>query len=145
MPAGRSRAERQGSGAEGRASRAVLLVLPLVLALGGCGSPAASPVKAQVACAQEKGWLRYRCTVTLSDRQTGKPIEGANVVLSADMPSMPLVHSVPPTPATAGSAPGAYEGVLQLEMAGRWVIGIRVTGPVSDAFTHDLDVSTPPG
>lgn len=125
--------------------RAVLLALPLVLALGGCGSPAASPVKAQVACAQERGWLRYRCTVTLSDRQTGKPIEGANVVLTADMPSMPLVHSVPPAPATAGSAAGAYEGFLQLEMAGRWVIGIRVTGPVSDAFTHDLDASTPPG
>lgn len=86
-----------------------------------------------------------RCAVNLTDRQSGKPVEGASLVLTADMPSVPLVHSVRLATAAPGRAPGTYQGVIQLEMAGRWVIGIRVTDPVSDAFTHNLDVSTPPG
>lgn len=122
-----------------------LLALPLSLALVGCGSPPASRVKAEVACTREKEWLRYRCAVTLTDRQSGKPVERASVVLTADMPSMPLVHSVPPTTAAPGLARGTYQGVIALEMAGRWVIGIRVTGPVTDAFTHNLDVTPFPG
>lgn len=128
---------------KGRAIGPALLVLPVIVLLSGCGSPAARSVRAEVACAREKGWLRYRCAVTLTDRQLGKPIEGASVVLTADMPSMPLVHSVPPVRAAPGATPGAYEGVIQFEMAGRWMIGVRVTGPVTDAFVHDLDVTAP--
>lgn len=124
--------------------RTALLPLLLLLALAGCGAPAASPVKAEVACAREKEWLRYRCAVTLTNRQSGKPVEGATVVLTGDMPSMPLVHSVTPVSAAPGTTPGSYQGVIQLEMVGRWVIAVRVTGPVTDAFTHDLDVTTLP-
>ena len=124
--------------------RAALLPLPLLVSLAGCGTPAASPVKAEVACAREKEWLRYRCAVTLTNRQSGKPVERANVVLTADMPSMLLVHSVPPVSAAPGATPSVYQGVIQLEMVGRWVIAVRVTGPVTDAFTHDLDATTLP-
>jgi hypothetical protein len=55
--------------------------------------------------------LSRLCTVTLTDRATGRPVEGATVTLSADMPSMPLAHSVPPAGA-AGAAPGVYRGTL---------------------------------
>jgi hypothetical protein len=55
------------------------------------------------------------------------------------MPSMPLAHSVRPAGA-AGTAPGVYRGTLELEMAGRWVIAARVTGPVSDQFTRVVDI-----
>lgn len=83
--------------------------------------------------------LSQLCTVTLTNRATGRPVEGATVTLSADMPSMPLAHSVRPAEA-AGAAPGVYRGTLELEMVGRWVIVARVTGPVSDQFTRVVEV-----
>jgi hypothetical protein len=91
-------------------------------------------------CRPEAGWLRYQCAVTLTERKDGRPIEGASVTLTADMPSMPLVHNVAPAAATPGPRPGTYVASLQLEMAGRWVVTIRVTGPAADAVTHDLEV-----
>ena len=52
---------------------------------------------------------------------------------------MPLAHSMPPVTATpAGN--GRYEGLLDLDMAGRWVIAVRITGPVQDQVTHPIDV-----
>jgi hypothetical protein len=94
----------------------------------------------RVSCAADGHALRQRCTVTLRDRRTGLPIERATVTLAADMPSMPLAHSVPPAAATAGTAPGAYHGTLELEMAGRWVVTVRIAGPVYDQVTHTIDV-----
>ena len=67
--------------------------------------------------------------MTLRDRRTGHPIERATVTLAADMPSMPLAHSVRPATASAGIAPGTYHGTLELEMAGRWVVTVRIAGP----------------
>lgn len=112
------------------------------LVLAGCGSPSPSPLKAELTCAPEKVWLRYHCSVILADRKSGQPVEGASVVLTADMPSMPLVHNVAPASATPGARPGTYQAAIQFEMAGRWVITIRVTGPVADALSHDLEVGS---
>lgn len=112
----------------------------LALALVGCGAPPASRLKAELTCRPEPGWLRYQCAVTLTERKGGRPIEGAAVVLVADMPSMPLVHNVAPAAATPGPRPGTYVAGLQFEMSGRWVVTIRVTGPVADALTQDLEV-----
>ena len=112
----------------------------VVAALGAaCAAPAAPSVTAEISCVPLARALSQLCTVTLTDRATGRPVEGAKVTLSADMPSMPLAHSVPPAGA-AGTAPGVYRGTLELEMAGRWVIAARVTGPVSDQFTRVVDV-----
>jgi hypothetical protein len=33
-----------------------------------------------------------------------------------------------------------YQGSLELEMAGRWVISARVTKPVNDQFTRVVDI-----
>jgi len=113
-----------------------------LLALGGaCGAPSPASVAAEVSCVPEASVLRQRCTVRLSDRRTGRALEGATVTLTADMPSMPLAHSVPPVTATPGDRPGTYQGALELEMTGRWVVAIRVKGPVNDQLTHTLDVS----
>src|SRR6266511_6071176 len=64
---------------------------------------------------------------------------GGHVTLPADMPYMALAHSVRPVRAKAGGG-GIYSGVLELEMTGRWVIAVRITGPVSDQITHTLDI-----
>lgn len=111
----------------------------MAVLLLACAPPAPVALAAQVACAPAGSVLRQRCTVQLTDRQSGRPVSGARVVLEADMPSMPLVHAVRPVEA-APVGPGAYEGTLELEMAGCWVIAVRVSGPVTDQFTHALDV-----
>lgn len=118
--------------------RAVALVLALLPS--ACSPPAPRALDIRVSCAPEGHALRQRCAVTLTDRRTGRPVEGAAVSLHADMPSMPLAHSVRPVTATRGSPAGTYHGTLELEMTGRWVIAVRVAGPVHDQVTHAIDV-----
>lgn len=115
---------------------------PWLLAVfcAGCSPPAPPALAVAVSCAPETHALRRLCTVTLTDRASGRPVVGASVTLSADMPSMPLAHSVRPAAAVPGAEPGTYRGTLDLEMKGRWVVAVRVTGPVSDQVTHPLDV-----
>lgn len=107
----------------------------------GCAPPSPASVAAEIACAPEARPLVQRCSVRLTDRRTGRPVEGAAVTFSADMPSMPLAHSVPPVTATPGSRPGTYQGTLELPMPGRWVVAARIAGPVRDQVTHAIDVS----
>jgi hypothetical protein len=109
-------------------------------ALAACAAPPPASVAAVVTCAPAESPLRQRCTVRLSDRRSGRAIEGATVTLTADMPSMPLAHGVRPVAATAGAQRGTYQGTIELEMAGRWVVAIRIEGPVRDQLTHTLDV-----
>ena len=118
--------------------RAVALVLALLAP--ACSPPPPLSLDVRVSCVPDTRALRQRCTVTLTDRRTGRPVEGATVRLHADMPSMPLVHSVPPAPAVAAAAPGTYHGTLELEMTGRWVIAVRIAGPAHDQVTHTIDV-----
>ncbi len=106
----------------------------------GCGTPPPPVVDAAVSCVPLAHALTQLCTVTLTDRATGRRVEGATVTLHADMPSMPLAHSVRPVRA-APTAGGTYAGTLELEMTGRWVVAVRVTGPVNDQFTQTLDIN----
>ncbi len=107
--------------------------------LTACSAPAPPTASAEVTCVAQSDARRQLCTVTLMDRNTGRALEGVTVTLSADMPSMPLAHSV--RPVTARPAPGGrYAGLLELEMTGRWVIAVRLSGPVNDQLTHTLDV-----
>src|SRR5439155_19127235 len=115
--------------------------IALVALAVGCSAPAPVSVDVGVSCAAETAVLRQRCTVTLRDRRTGRAVDGATVVLQADMPSMPLVHTVRPVVAAPGGPPGTYHGTLELEMTGHWVIAVRVTGPVSDQVTQALEVN----
>ena len=115
--------------------------LPLLAILSVACSPSAPPPPTvQVSCVPEASPLRQRCSVTILDRRTGRPLNGATVTLAADMPSMPLAHSVRPATATPGAEPGTYRGTLELEMVGRWVVTVRIAGPVYDQVTHTIDV-----
>ncbi len=118
--------------------RGLLLVGAL---LAGCTTPPPVTVAAEVSCAPDTTALRQRCRVRLTDRRTGRPVEGATVTLHADMPSMSLAHSVRPAAATPTETPGVYQGTLELEMAGRWVIAVRIARPVSDQVTHTLEIA----
>ena len=72
----------------------------------------------------------YDCTVMLM--RGGRPLEGAQVTVGADMPSMPMAHSVRPAKAKPGTKPGEYKVRLDLEMLGEWAIKLRLAGPVRD-------------
>lgn len=64
----------------------------------------------------------------------GQPLPGVNVSVGADMPSMPMAHSVRPVRAKPGPAPGEYRARLDLEMAGEWAVKLRLSGPVRDVL-----------
>jgi hypothetical protein len=72
----------------------------------------------------------YDCSITLT--RGGRPVEGARITVGADMPSMPMAHSVRPARATPGTKPGEYKARLDLEMLGEWAIKLRLDGPVRD-------------
>jgi hypothetical protein len=112
----------------------------LITWVAACSPPAPAAIAAQVTCVPEGDVLQQRCTVRLTERGSGRPLAGATVTLTADMPSMPLAHSVAPVTATPTGEAGSYQGTLRLEMTGRWVVAVRIAGPASDQLTHPLDV-----
>lgn len=72
----------------------------------------------------------YDCTLALT--RGGKPLEGAQITVGADMPSMPMAHQVRPASAKPGTKAGEYTFRLDLEMLGEWAVKLRIAGPVRD-------------
>lgn len=99
-----------------------LLAMPLL-------AQAQTP-KADLRCKATGEDFVYECTITL--RRGGQPLAGADVTVSADMPSMPMAHSVRPAKAKPGTKPGEYRARLDLEMLGEWAVKLRLDGPVRD-------------
>jgi hypothetical protein len=112
----------------------------LAAASAACSPPPPVAVNVELHCVAIRSPLEQRCRVRLTDRRTGQPLNGAEVTLTADMPTMPLAHAVRPVTAAACGGPGTYEGTLELEMPGRWVVAVRIAGPVRDQVTRSLDV-----
>ena len=74
--------------------------------------------------------LIYDCVIRLA--RGGEPVNGAQLTVGADMPSMPMAHSVKPVKARPGKGPGEYLVRLDLEMQGEWAVKLRISGPVRD-------------
>lgn len=72
----------------------------------------------------------YDCAIQI--KRDAQPLSGLNVLVSADMPSMPMAHNVKPVKAKPGKAPGEYQARLDLEMSGEWAVKLRLAGPVRD-------------
>ncbi|TXL73210.1 hypothetical protein FHP25_22590 [Vineibacter terrae] len=90
-------------------------------------------------CQPADAALAYLCTVRIADA-AGKPIEGTDLTLSAEMPSMPMAHSVQPVRAMpVAGQPGAYQGRIELEMTGEWAVKVQVKGPRPDIVVRKLD------
>jgi hypothetical protein len=105
-----------------------ILLLTLLLALA---TPAvAQRAKADLDCTPAKGLMTYDCTIRLT--RDGKPLDGIDITVGADMPSMPMAHNVKPVKATRGDKPGEYRARIELEMAGEWVVKLRLSGAVRD-------------
>lgn len=83
--------------------------------------------------------LVYLCTVGISDA-SGKPVDGVDMTLSADMPSMPMAHNVKPVKAQPVTGkPGTYQSRIELEMLGEWAVKLQVKAPRPDIVVRKLD------
>ena len=103
----------------------------LYLILGILALPAhAQALNGELACKSTGTDFVYDCTIRLT--RGGKPLEGAQVTVSADMPAMPMAHNVKPQKARPGTQPGEYAVRLDLEMLGEWAIRLRLRGPMRD-------------
>jgi len=99
--------------------------------LAGLAVPAqASHPQAEVDCKATSEKYVYDCMIRLS--QDGKPLGGAEVTVGADMPSMPMAHSVKPAKAKPGKEPGTYHARIELEMHGEWALKLKLSGVVRD-------------
>jgi hypothetical protein len=107
------------------AKAALLLILVLLSASAFAQTP-----KADLQCKPAGTDFVFDCTIRLT--KDGKPLEGAQVTMGADMPSMPMAHNVKPVKARPAQAPGEYKAKLDLEMLGVWAVKLRLAGPVRD-------------
>jgi len=103
----------------------------LILMLGVLAFPAqAQAPRAALACTPAGADFVYDCTIRLT--RGGKPLQGAQITVGADMPAMPMAHNVKPQQARPGTRPGEYAVRLDLEMLGEWAVKLRLRGPVRD-------------
>jgi hypothetical protein len=93
---------------------------------------AADRATAVVDCKPTSSKFTYDCTIKLTNARSALPLEKAEVVVGADMPSMPMAHNVKPVIAKPTGKPGEYEARLQLEMFGDWAVRLKVEGVLRD-------------
>ena len=112
-----------------------ILIAGLTLATMLTASVTASAgerVAADIGCTPAAEKLTYDCMIMLKGKKSGMPVDGAEVVVKADMPSMPLAHNVRPVKAAPGSMAGHYTARLELDMHGEWALTLDVSGPTRD-------------
>jgi hypothetical protein len=108
----------------------------LILAL--LAAPAmAQRVKADMSCAHTGTDFVYDCVIRI--KKGAEPVSGLGVVVGADMPSMPMAHNIKPVKARRGNAPGEYLARIDLEMAGEWVVKLRLSGTLRDVLVVRYD------
>lgn len=97
---------------------------------------AAERLSAKVDCRPTKAPLVYVCLIALTGAKSGRATVGGQLVVGADMPSMPMAHNVKPVKARPTAKPGVYRVRLRLEMYGEWALRIRVSGALRDIIIH---------
>jgi hypothetical protein len=112
----------------------------LFVALAGVAT-AQQPARPRIGlgCEPTEVSLTYLCTLTIADA-SGRPVDRAQVTLSADMPFMLMAHNVAPVKVqpVPGQA-GSYRGHLVLEMTGEWEVRLRFVTPRPDVVVRKLD------
>lgn len=121
--------------------RTTTIIGATVLAMGLPGAWAQSPQRAAAAidCAPTGAKLTYACEAAITDQASKAPIEGLDVEVKADMPSMPMAHNIPPVAAAAGDKPGIYGFTITLDMPGAWAFTLRLSGAREDMLVEVID------
>ena len=98
---------------------------------------------AEVSCTQVGTTMAYDCVLMLKGRNSGQPIQGAAILVGADMPSMPMAHNVKPVKAEPTGKPGEYKFRMVLDMHGEWALKIRLAKPRQDLIVHKMMFAKP--
>ena len=109
-----------------------LLATVMITASIGGAAAAEMQAKADVACQPAAKKLQFDCIIKLTDARTNEPLAGIDVMVGADMPSMPMAHHVRPVKAAAAAEPGSYQASIRLEMYGDWALRLDLAGRVHD-------------
>ena len=123
----------------------IALLASSAMLLASVSALAGERVAADVSCTPAAERLTYDCAIMLKGKKSGDPVEGAELVVKAEMPSMPLAHNVRPVQATPGAMPGHYTATLELEMQGEWALTLDVSGPTRDRVVKKLDFGASAG
>ncbi len=99
---------------------------------------------AEITCATGAKPLVYDCVLKLVGKTSGQPIQGAALVIGADMPSMPMAHNVKPVQTEPTGRPGEYRFRIELDMHGEWVLKLRLSKPRQDLIVHKMMFAPPP-
>ena len=90
----------------------------------------AAQTRGDLQCKPSGKDLIYDCVVRLA--RADRPVTGAQLSVSAEMPSMPGEHRLKPVKARPGKGPGEYVVRLDLDMPGEWDLKLRLSGPLRD-------------
>ena len=99
----------------------------------------AERAQAAIACKPTGEKFTYDCTIALKAARSGEAIDKAEIVVGADMPSMPMAHNVKPVAGKPTEAPGTYAARLVLEMHGDWAVSVTVDAPFRDKIVRLLN------
>lgn len=112
--------------------------------LAAAALAAALPAEAQermgadVNCKRVEKTMAYDCLIMLKGMLSGHPVQGAAVVVGADMPAHPMAHNVKPVKAEATGKPGEYKFRIVVEMHGEWALKIRLAKPRQDLIVRNV-------
>jgi hypothetical protein len=123
--------------------RLSILAAAAAAAFGPSAASAQERMGAEVSCTQIGRTMEYDCVLVLKGRNSGQPIQGAAIVVGADMPSMPMAHNVRPVKAEPTGKPGEYRFRITLDMHGEWALKIRLSKPRRDLIVHNMMFAKP--
>ena len=119
-------------------NRTLVTIAAAALALAAVPAAAQERMDAGVTCTRVGQTMQYDCLLMLKGKLTGHPIQGAGIVVGADMPSMPMAHNIKPVKAEATGKPGEYRFRIALDMHGEWALKIRLAKPRPDLLVHKM-------
>ena len=119
-------------------TRTQLMLAAAALVLAGGHARAQERMGADVSCTQVGKTMQYDCLLQLKGALSGHPIQGAAIIVGADMPAHPMAHNVKPVQAAATGKAGEYKFRIALEMHGEWALKIRLAKPRQDLIVHKM-------
>jgi len=119
-----------------------LLTITLIFAYSSV-SFAADRANINIKCEPTSENLVYDCLLKVMSKKSGAPLDGAVVMVRADMPSMAMAHNVPIVHAVKGDKPGHYNARMNLQMHGDWALTIDISGPFRDRVVKKLKFGSP--
>lgn len=119
-------------------NRTLVSIAAVALALAAGPAAAQERMDADVSCKRVGQSMQYDCLLMLKGKLSGHPIQGAGIVVGADMPAMPMAHNVKPVKAEPTGKPGEYKFRMTLEMHGEWALKIRLAKPRQDLIVYKM-------